>query len=198
MYLYGASGHAKVIIDILTSQGVNITALADDNLSLTDMLGYKIIHSKKQFDKLIISIGDNLIRKKLAESLDVDEYLTAIAPSAIISPFAKIKEGSVVMQGSIIQSCAQIGAHVIINSGASIDHDCVIGDFSHISPHATLCGNVTIGEGTWIGAGTVIKQGVKIGNWTTIGAGSVVVADIPDGVTAYGNPCKIKHKNISK
>ena len=81
-----------------------------------------------------------------------------------------------------------------MNTSASIDHDNVLGDFVHISPHATLCGEVEVGEGTWIGAGTVVKQCVKIGKWSIIGAGSVVVNDIPDGVLAYGNPCKIIRK----
>lgn len=52
-----------------------------------------------------------------------------------------------------------------------------------------LCGNVTVGEGTMVGVGTVVIPGIKIGKWCTIGAGSVVIRDIPDGVTAYGNPC---------
>jgi acetyltransferase-like isoleucine patch superfamily enzyme len=48
-----------------------------------------------------------------------------------------------------------------------------------------------VGEGTWIGAGAVVIPGIRIGKNCIIGAGSVVVKDIPDGVKAYGNPCKI-------
>ena len=95
------------------------------------------------------------------------------------------------MQGAIVQSCVQVGKHSIINTGASVDHDCVLGDFVHVSPHATLCGNVSVGEGTWIGAGAVVIPGICIGKNCIIGAGSVVVKDLPDGVKAYGNPCKI-------
>ncbi|CDC00762.1 putative acetyltransferase [Bacteroides sp. CAG:443] len=95
------------------------------------------------------------------------------------------------MQGVIIQACTQIGKHCIVNTGASIDHECVIGDFVHISPKVTLCGNIHVGEGTWIGAGTVVIPGVKIGRWSIIGAGSVVDKDIPDGVLALGNRCRI-------
>jgi acetyltransferase EpsM len=65
-----------------------------------------------------------------------------------------------------------------------------------VSPHATLCGNVSVGEGTWIGAGAIVIPGVKIGKNSIIGAGSVVVKDIPDGVVAYGNPCKVIRENI--
>ena len=51
--------------------------------------------------------------------------------------------------------------------------------------------DVYIGENTWIGAGTVIVPGIHIGKNTVIGAGSVVTKDIPDGVVAVGNPCRI-------
>lgn len=106
-------------------------------------------------------------------------------------PLCKIGEGSVVMQGSILQSCCQTGKHCIVNTGAAIDHECILEDYVHVSPHATLCGNVEVGEGSWIGAGAVINPGVKIGKWTIIGSGSVVCKDIPDGVTACGSPCRI-------
>ena len=100
------------------------------------------------------------------------------------------------MQGSTIQSAAKIGKHCIVNTNASIDHECVIGDFVHISPQATLCGNVHVGTGSWIGASAVVIPGVKIGRWSVIGAGSVVVNDVPDGVVAYGNPCRIRSRKI--
>ena len=50
---------------------------------------------------------------------------------------------------------------------------------------------VTIGRNCWIGAGAVILPGVSIGDNTVIGAGSVVTKDIPAGVVAVGNPCRV-------
>ena len=93
-----------------------------------------------------------------------------------------------------MQADAQIGKHCIINTGASIDHESVIADYVHISPHSTLCGNVYVGEGSWIGAGSIVIPGLRIGRWCVIGAGSVVTKDIPDGVLAVGNRCKIIKK----
>ena len=190
MNLFGASGHAKVIIDIVRSQGKKVDNLYDDNEELNEMLGIPVLHKKEIASPIIISIGDNLTRKRIAESLTVD-YEVAIHSSAIISDFAKIGVGSVVMQGVIIQSCAIIGKHCVINTGATIDHDCVIQDFVHVSPNSTLCGNVFVGEGAHIGAGSVVIPNIKIGKWCVIGAGSVVTKDIPDNVLAVGNPCKV-------
>lgn len=186
MYLYGASGHAKVIIDILKATGEPIEGLIDDNPDVTELQGYPVFHQKENPFPLIISIGDNWIRKNISNRL-TGHYGTAIHPSAIVSPSASIGEGTVVMQGTIIQACARIGRHCIVNTGASVDHDCRIEDFVHISPHSTLCGNVQVGEGTWIGAGSTVIQGVNIGRWSVIGAGTVVVHDVPDGVLVVGN-----------
>lgn len=191
MVLYGASGHCKVIIDILEANGVPIDYIVDDNIELSTLLGYEVKRNIGKYENIIVAIGSCFIRKQIVESLNVNNFTTAIHPSAVISPRAKINEGTVIMQGAIVQSCAEIGRHCIVNTGASVGHDAKLADYVHIAPHATVTGAVEIGEETWIGAGAVIKQGVHIGRRCMIGAGSVVVKDIPDNVVAYGNPCKI-------
>lgn len=53
---------------------------------------------------------------------------------------------------------------------------------------------ITVGDSVWIGANVSVLPGVTIGSNTIIGAGSVVTKDIPDGVIAVGNPCKVIRK----
>lgn len=192
MYLYGASGHAKVIIEILELCKTEIKGLFDDNLSIKELLGYPCFGTlNKPLDEdLIISIGSNKLRKQVSKRF-LTNYGKAIHPSAQISWRAFISEGTVVMGNAVINTGTVIGKHVIINTSASIDHDCRIDDFAHISPNATLCGGVSVGEGTHIGASAVIIPGIKIGKWATIGAGTVVIHDVPDNVTIVGNPGKI-------
>lgn len=190
MILYGASGHAKVIIDILETNGQKIDFIVDDNPALTELLGYEVRRNTGEYDEAIISIGSCEIRKKVVESLKVGKYATSVHPSAVVSPRATIDEGTVVMQGAILQSCAKIGKHCIVNTGASVDHDCEIGDFVHVAPHATVLGGVKVGEGSWIGAGAVVKQYITVGKNCMIGAGAVVLHDVPDGATVVGVPGK--------
>lgn len=190
MYLYGASGHAKVIIDIIKAQGGVVEGLVDDNPNLKELGGIPVLHDVTGLSPFIISIGNCKVRKMIVERLNC-EFATAIHPTAIISPTATIGEGTVVMQGAIIQAEVQIGKHCIINTKASIDHECVIGDYVHIAPGCTICGDVHVGEGTWIGVGTTIIQGVHVGKNCFIGAGSVIVKDIPENCKAYGITCKI-------
>lgn len=198
MYLYGAGGHAKVIMDILEECRTEVSGIVDDNPDIQTFMGREIISGyRKGISPVIISIGSNAIRKRIAGRLYDEKVVfgTAVSVHAVVSPRAVIGEGTVVMQGSILQSDCRIGRHCIINTGASVDHECVIGDYAHISPHATLCGNVQVGEETWVGAGTVVNPGIKIGKGCVIGSGSVVCRDIPDGVVAYGSPCKVIRKN---
>lgn len=192
--LYGASGHGKVIQDIALSCGVEIECFFDDNLSIEYLQGKKVFGvseiSKFSDFSYLISIGNNNIRKKIAENLAVS-YTVLIHNRAVVSPFSLIKEGTVIMANAVVNASVVIGKHCIINTGAVIEHDCKLGNYTHISPNATLCGNVYVGEGAWIGAGATIIPGVKIGSWSSIGAGAVVIKDVPDNAVMAGVPAKL-------
>jgi sugar O-acyltransferase (sialic acid O-acetyltransferase NeuD family) len=196
MILYGASGHAKVIIDSCLSIAKEVVLLFDDNPSIKELGSIEVIngYQSKKFpnEELIISVGDNKIRQVLAEKIS-HKFGIVCHASAFISDCSCISEGSVVFAHATIQPATLIGKHCIINTKASVDHDCKIDDFVHIAPGATICGGVLVGEGAFIGAGAVVLPNIKIGNWTVIGAGSVVTKDVPDFEIWVGNPAhKIK------
>ena len=201
MFLYGASGHAKVIIEILEKAKIRINGLFDDNTAIVDLLKYPCYGSfKKEIiknDTLIVSIGDNKIRGKIVNRLNYNHFGKAVDIDSVVSKYAVIYEGTVIMPGAIVNSGVEIGKHVIINTSASVDHDCVVGDFVHVSPNSTLCGNISVGTGTLIGAGSVLKPGINIGKWCIIGVGSVIVKDVPDFAVMFGNPGRIiKYDNF--
>ena len=50
---------------------------------------------------------------------------------------------------------------------------------------------IEIGSDVWVGAGALILPGVRVGSRAVIGAGSVVTRDVPEGVLAAGNPCRV-------
>lgn len=195
MYLFGASGHGKVVKDILNANGVKVEAFVDDNPNVNECGGRPVVHNATGLSPMIVSIGVNRIRKMIVERLKANNpdimFATAIHPSAVISPTAKIGEGTVVMAGAVINADAVIGNHCIINTGATVDHDCKIGDYCHIAPGVNISGATNVGEGTWVGVGSCVIQCLNIGKNCMIGAGSVVVKDIPDNVTAFGCPAKV-------
>jgi sugar O-acyltransferase (sialic acid O-acetyltransferase NeuD family) len=191
-YLYGASGHGKVVAEILEMQNLHVNGFFDDDYKKNQLSGFIVYHSFHELQFMesalwIISIGINSIRKEITIRHPFP-FGTALHPSAVVSTRASIGEGTVVMPGACINSCAVVGRHAIINTNASVDHDCVLADFVHISPGASLAGSVRVGEGTHIGTGASVIPGVTIGKWCTIGAGAVVIRDVPDGVTVVGVP----------
>lgn len=200
MLLYGAGGHAKVVIDCLLSNRMKNIVLFDDNESITDLNGIKVVGKYiKEYmpdEQLIISIGDNHIRYNVFKKIH-HHFGYVFHPSALIAEKVNIGEGTVVFHNSVIQCDASVGRHCIINTSSIIEHDCRLDDFVHVSPNATINGDVALGFGTHIGASAVVIPGVKIGDWVTIGAGAVVINDVPDGAVVVGNPAKIiKYKDV--
>jgi len=104
-----------------------------------------------------------------------------------------------------------LGSNIYVNAGAKFvdDTHIYIGDYTMLGPNVVIAtaGHpidpelrsrglqynlpVHIGSNCWLGAGVIVMPGVTIGDNTVIGAGSVVTKDIPSGVVAVGNPCRV-------
>ena len=198
--IIGAGGHAKVIADIIEKSKDIVLGFLDDNIET----GKKIICQYKVLGKIedclqierqdndvefIIAIGNNSIRKQIANKYKV-KYYTAIHPSAQIGLEVNIQKGTAVMANACINTSAKIGKHCIINTGAIIEHDNEIKDYVHISPNASLAGTVKVGENTHIGIGAVVKNNIDICSNAIIGAGAVVVKNIEEEGTYVGVPAR--------
>ncbi|MBU3675784.1 MAG: hypothetical protein FGM54_01180 [Chitinophagaceae bacterium] len=130
----------------------------------------------------------NMHRSRFKELIHPSSY---IAPSVVMVEHS----GIVVEPLSVISSFSKIGFGVTIKRSASVGHHANLGDFVNINPGAVLSGYVTVGSGTEIGTGVTVSNNIHIGQNCLIGVGSVVTRDIPDGVIAYGNPCKVIRVN---
>lgn len=194
MLLYGGSGHAKVIRDCIRASGEEVLFIFDDNPDIGNLDETSVIGPYKPnievHQEVIISVGDNRIRKIVSEKVE-HSFGKAMHPSVIISSYSSIDAGTVVMQAAVINAGTRIGKHCIINTASVIEHDCLVNDFVHLSPNTTICGGVQVGEGTHIGAGAIVIPNIKIGKWCIIGAGTVVVENIPDYSLVVGVPGKV-------
>jgi sugar O-acyltransferase (sialic acid O-acetyltransferase NeuD family) len=203
LVVFGAGGHAKVVIDIVEQQGdYEIAGLLDDDASHRGkrFFGYPVLGTRAELPALrspqlrhaIVTIGDNAIRAAVAAHLDALgwRFASAIHPRASIGRGVEIGPGSVVMAGCAINADAHLGAHVIVNTGATVDHDCRIEDAVHIAPGCHLCGGVSVGRGSLIGAGSTATPGVRIGRRVTVGAGSTVIRDVADETRVSGSPAR--------
>jgi acetyltransferase EpsM len=195
IYLCGAGGHAKVVLEILEAQKLSTIEIIDEYKEGTvndlPISGKSIPGKIEATDQVIIAIGNNQVRKYISEKYQSVKYINVIHPSSNVSPRVILGEGSVIMAGVSINADTIIGKHSILNTNCSVDHDNKIGSFVHISPNVALAGNVQVGDGTHIGIGACVIQGIRIGKWATIGAGAVIVKDIPDYAVVVGNPGKI-------
>jgi sugar O-acyltransferase (sialic acid O-acetyltransferase NeuD family) len=127
--------------------------------------------------------------------LETSSYADLVHPTAYFSKTSNHNGGLLVEPLSVISLLCNLGFGVTVKESSSVGHHARIGDFVTINPGVNISGNVQIGVGTTIGSGAVVIHNIKIGKHVIIGAGSVVTRDIPDGVVAFGNPCKVIRQN---
>ena len=195
LVIIGAGGHGKVIADNALKNGYTEIFFADDSV-VGKCMDFPIIgtvadlsdYEDGQTD-FVIGVGNNEIRKQIAERYDVN-WVALIHPSAQIAEKVYIGRGTVVMAGAIVNACAQIGEHCIINTGAIVEHENVIGDYVHLSPRVALAGNVQVGMATHIGIGATVIHNVEICDHCIIGAGAVVIDNIKKTGTYVGVPVR--------
>lgn len=188
--IIGASGHGKVIADIVKKSGDDFVGFLDDDLSKPGVIGTVAECVKYNDCSFIIAIGNNGIRKRITQEYTDLKYYTAIHPTAVVGENVSIGEGTAVMANAVINPSVSIGKHCIINTGAVIEHDNRLESYVHISPKAVLCGTVSIGEGTHVGAAAVVKNNLSVANDVIIGVGAAVVKDIDKAGVYAGVPAK--------
>jgi sugar O-acyltransferase (sialic acid O-acetyltransferase NeuD family) len=201
--LLGAGGHGQVVADVIRAQrsagqDVRFIGYCDDRAEALrtrfgrEMLGTLIDAIHIPHDALIVTIGNNAVRRRLFEEVAGRGARMTIAthPSATVAPDASVHEGATICAGVVINTQAAIGANAIINTAASVDHHCRIGNHAHVAPGVRLGGDVEVGEGALIGIGAVVLPGKKIGAWAVVGAGAVVTKDVAPNATVVGVPAR--------
>lgn len=203
LLIWGASGHAAVVADVVRCEGRYDIAGCIDDLNpqkRTTLAGEVLGDSdlmpelrRQGFSYILIAIGDCAVRRRLAARAVAMgfELATAVHPRATCAGSVVIGPGTVLMAGSVVNPGATLGSNVIINTCASVDHECQLGDGVHICPGTHLAGSVIVGEGTMIGIGSAVRDRVRIGKECIIGAGAAVVSDVPDHSLVVGVPGRV-------
>ena len=196
--IIGASGHGKVVADIVRNAGDQVAGFLDDNPERWGMFaGFPVLGAVdcyKEYNKLsfVIAIGNAAIRERIANRLNGVNWYTAIHPTAVVSEIGvEIGAGTVVMAGAVINAGTTIGRHCIINSGAVVEHDNDLEDYVHVSVGARLAGTVHVGKSSWIGIGACVSNNRSVCASCMIGAGAVVVKDIKRAGTYVGVPAEM-------
>lgn len=133
---------------------------------------------RASYKLLVVSIGNNKLRAQVYESAKARGYTfpNIVAPSAYISPFAKLGSGCVVLQNACVQNGAEVGDGVLINAGTEIHCDAAVGDYAMIY------------------ANSVIRTGASVGSYARVGSNTTICnnavvpddGDIPDCTAVRG------------
>src|SRR6266567_6574990 len=192
--VYGASGHARVLIDLMRLAGDLFPVCAvDDSPSEPEVLGVPVLGTSSLLAQLkadgigravlgIGSVQNHRARVKLYDRLVAAGFIipNLIHPRSMVEPSAVMGVGNQVFAGAVVGSAVKLGDDTIINSGTLVSHDCVIASHTHLSPGAILAGGVEVGENTLVGMGVTVYLGVRIGSNVIIANGSHIMKDVPD------------------
>lgn len=122
---------------------------------------------RKVYGLLVVGIGNNRFRAQVYEKAKALDYAfpNIIAPSAYISPYAKLGCGCVVLQNACVQNGASVGNGVLLNAGTEIHCDAAVGDYALIYTNS------------------VVRTGATVGSFARIGSNATVCnhAAVPDG-----------------
>lgn len=173
LLLVGAGGFGRMVAEQAMLQ--YDCALVDDGQAVgTEICGITVTGNladlpelRREYGLLVVGIGNNLFRAQVYEKAKALGYAfpNIIAPSAHISPYAKLRCGCVVLQNTCVQNGASVGNGVLLNAGTEIHCDAAVGDYALIYTNS------------------VIRTGSTVGNFARIGSNCTICnhATVPDG-----------------
>lgn len=173
LLLVGAGGFGRMVAEQAMLQ--YDCALVDDGQTVDEEIcGIPVIGGiadlpelRKDYTLLVVGIGNNSFRAQVYEKAAAWGYTfpNIIAPSAYVSPFAKIGVGCVILQNACVQNGAVVGNGVLLNAGAEVHCDAVVEDYALIYTNS------------------VVRTGAKVGKYVRIGSNVTICnnATVPDG-----------------
>lgn len=199
VYIIGAGGHTRSLVNLLEINKLGIAAIYDDSYKARHrelICGYGLKGAIKDVPrgsgcKIVISIGDNQKREELFRRFYSQLHKDNLKhKSAIIENRTHFGVCNQIFARVYINSGVIIKDDNILNTGCTIEHESRLGSHNHVSVCSVICGRVTIGNRCLIGTGAVVINKIRICDNVIIGANSVVVEDITRPGVYIGNPAK--------
>ena len=206
--LWGGTGQAKVLREILRWRQQQVVAIFDDTPALRSPFPDVPIHlGRGGFEKWVRGVREPsavgflvAIGGEHGEArLDIHRYvashglvpLTAVHPSAFVAADATLGPGCQVLAQAAVAVECRLGTACIVNTAATIDHEGWLGDGVHIAGGAKLAGAVRVEDFATVYTGAVVVPRVTIGTGAVVGAGAVVLHDVAPWAVVAGNPAKV-------
>jgi sugar O-acyltransferase (sialic acid O-acetyltransferase NeuD family) len=196
----GAGRHGRNVADIFRWMGRPIAGFLDDTklagtrvADIEVLGGFALANDGNLLRRAAVhvAIGNSIIRKDLSQSLMQRgaAMASAIHPSAVISPSAKLGDGLFIAPYVRLASGCRIGTGSILDPYCTVGSDSDLGAYVMLAAHCSLVAGCRVGAGTFLGT-HVSVLGVSIGAGCIVGAGCVVTRDLPDGIRAFGMPAR--------
>lgn len=173
LLIVGAGGFGRMVAEQAMLQ-YDCVFVDDGQPVAVDVCGIPVVGGladlpelRKEYGLLVVGIGNNQFRAQVYEKAKALGYAfpNIVAPSAYISPFAKVGYGCVLLQNACIQNGASVGNGVLLNAGTEVHCGAVVGDYALIYTNS------------------VVRTGAKVGKYARIGSNVTVCnsAVVPDG-----------------
>lgn len=178
--IFGSSGHAKDISLVFNQDNrdgvVHFIEPSNEAQTVEEL-------SQDGFN-FIIGVGDNRVRKKIADRYTSLSWSNVISRNSQISNDAKLGLGIFIGFGVFVSSNVMICDHAIIHCNSVIGHEAVIESFAQVAPGVCIGGNgVNLKEGSFVGANaTILNKAITVGEWSKISLASVVTETVPPEV----------------
>lgn len=202
MVLYGAGGHARVLMDLIAlTPSFYVRGFLVDDMARGELVcGLPVLGCRQDAPALgaqgglFGALACGLLEPEAGKRAQLFRVLSEngfrmpplVHPTATIESGVHLSPGVQVLAGAYVGPNCVLGEGVVVNTKAVVSHDCVIGDFTHITPGAILAGGVRIGSGCVIGCGASVYLKTRIGDNVMVHNGVAVMRYVPDGSVVKG------------
>jgi UDP-perosamine 4-acetyltransferase len=178
LLILGAGRHGRAVADLARACGFTVAGFTEPTGRGRDVVGTDDdlpgLAARLDLAGAVVGIGNTALarRAQLFGRLRALGLATPrlVHPSAVVSPSARIGEGTTVFPLVVVGADCVIGANVVLYSGCVVEHGCRLEDHAYLGPGAVLCGEVEVHEGAFVGAGAVAVPGAVIGKGASVDA----------------------------
>lgn len=208
LYIIGAGNVGGFIAYHAHEMGdYNIKGFIDDDISKlgSTVFGYAVVGTTdlllnlKEPTAVVLAIANPLAKEALLNKILSNNallYPNFIHPKAWIGQRVEIGIGNIIYPGVSINYETKIKNFCTINLNSAIGHNCTLEDFVTISPGVNFAGFTHVSVKGFVGIGATTLQGTKIGYEATVGGQTMVLQNVPDYLTAVGNPNRLLNRKV--
>lgn len=202
LYIIGAGGFGRECVGNFRlwngfSDRYDIKGFLDDKATALDgyagypaIVGPVVSFTPEPDDVFVCALGNVAPRRRCIELLmqKGGRFETIVAPTAVVHQTARLGEGCLVLDNTIVSADVQVGDHVLCHANVLLGHDTKVGDHTVVESYAFTGGFAEVGAGCVLHTRATVLPYKRIGAGAVVGAGSTVISNVAPGKTVFGVP----------